>query len=92
MALSLPNSGADVTVSTTAVSLIAVNPARVSLILSNVSANGCRVGAASVTATTGLKLAGNTQLVLNPAPTTQVFAIRDAAADAVVNAQEIVNA
>lgn len=86
------NNGAQTNVSTSAVQLIAADAARVGLIVQNVGTTGsCRVGAASVTATTGTRLDPGDWVAFDGSstPTNAVYAIRDGGADATVLAQGI---
>lgn len=82
---------AAVTVSTVAVEIVPANAKRRYLAICQTSANAVRVGAAGVTATTGIKLAQNGTLVFDGAnvPTDAIYAIRDAASDGTVSAIEV---
>lgn len=85
------NAGAQTTVSSTAVSVLAANPARRSCFIQNVGANNIRVGDSTVTATTGLRVtAGSTLIFEMPdCPSNAIYAIREGGSDSTVLAQEV---
>lgn len=82
--------GAETAVSSVAVSVLAANTARKKLILQNTGANNVRIGVSGVTATTGLRLSSGASIIFDMphCPTTQIFAIREAA-DSTILAQEV---
>lgn len=82
---------AAVTVSTVAVQIVPANTKRRYLAISQTSANAIRVGAADVTATTGVKLVENDRIVFDGdhVPTDAIYAIRDGAADGTVSSIEV---
>ncbi len=79
-------SAARVTASTSAVALNTADPVSVThLFITNTSANAADIGPASVTAGTGYSLAANASLYVDVDPGDVLFAIRSAAADAVIS-------
>ena len=83
--------GAQTTVSSSAVQVIASNSNRVALMIQNVGAYPCRVGVSGVTATTGLRLDAGMALAIDGSacPTGAIFCIRDGSNDTTVLAQQI---
>lgn len=83
--------GAQTTVSSAAVSVLAANANRKTAIIQNVGNQTVRVGVAGVTATTGIQLTAGATLILGPPyiVTSQIFAIREGGADSTVFAAEI---
>jgi hypothetical protein len=85
---------ADVTVSTAAVIIVPANPSRTRVIISQSSANPVRVGVLGVLATSGVRLAQGSILILEtnggtPCPTEAIYAIREGAADGTCQAIEV---
>lgn len=80
MALTNP---AAVTVSSTAIIVLAANAKRKYAVIQNLSSNAVRVGSASVTASTGIRLAQYDRLVLEgvSVPTEDIYAIREGGSD-----------
>lgn len=86
------NNGAETAVAAVAIQVLAANANRNKMIIQNTGAASVRVGATGVTATTGMRLAAGTTLVMdNPeCPTNAIFAIREGAVSSIVLAQEVV--
>ena len=88
------SNGAQTAVSSSAVSVVAADSTRKSLLLYNVGAGNVRVGMSGVTATTGIPLAGNGGFVVLTAgdgadTTSQWYAIRDGSTDSTVFAMKM---
>lgn len=90
MSASLFNRAA-VTVSSTAVIVLAANATRKWACISQTSANPVRIGAAGVAATTGVRLAQGATLILEgkDCPTDAIYAIREGGADGACSAVEL---
>jgi hypothetical protein len=82
---------AAVTVSSTAIIVVAANATRKKVVICQTSANAVRVGALGVLATTGIRLAQGEKLVLEgvDCPTDAIYAIREGASDGTVSAIEV---
>lgn len=79
-------SAARVTVSTTAVALNAADPySGLRMFVTNTSANAADLGPATVTAGTGYSLAAGASASIELDPGDVLYAIRSAAADAVIS-------
>lgn len=83
--------GAQTSVSSSAVSVLASNANRKTAIIQNVGNQTVRVGVSGVTATTGIQLVAGATLILESPyiVTGQIFAIREGGADSTVFATEI---
>lgn len=82
----MPLSAARVTASTTAVALNTAHPTKpVKLFITNTSANAADLGTAAVAAGTGFSLPANATASIELEPGDVLYAIRSAAADAVLS-------
>lgn len=84
--------GVETAVSSTAVQIVASGVGRKGLMIQNNGTGDVRIGATGVTATTGIKLIPGDSIILTggATPVNAVFAIRSAAVDSIVLAQELI--
>lgn len=84
---------ATVTVSSSAIVVLAANPKRKWAIIQQTSANPVRVGDSLVTATTGISLAQRDKIILEgkDCPTDAIYAIREGGSDGTVSVIEEVD-
>lgn len=84
--------GAETAVSSVAVQIVASGVGRKGLFIQNNGTGDVRIGATGVTATTGIKLIPGDSIILTggATPVNAVFAIRSAAVDSIVLAQELI--
>lgn len=84
--------GAETTVSSTAVQILASNASRKKYVIQNTGTANIRVGITGVTATTGARVVPNGSLLFEMpnCPTQAIFAIREGLTDSIAFAQEVV--
>jgi hypothetical protein len=86
------DNGTETPVGAAAVQILAANPNRKTAVVQNTGTANIRVGAAGVTATTGLRLVPNQIAIYDEpdVPINALFAIREGAVDSVAFTQEAV--